>query len=329
VKQDQVFALIRSHTDGDEERFQNTVRQMAAHAEAQGRYKTKQRLLGATQQSYGVRRLQPLRSLSDGKLFDIVSSTVKMDDLVLSADLRTAIQDILAEQRAAERLAAHNLSPARKLLFVGPPGTGKTASAALLATELGRTCYRVKVDGLIKSHLGETGANVRMVFDHIRDNPGNIYLFDEFDSLGASRASKTDLPEMRRVLNSILMFLEDDPSDNILIGATNLPELLDHALRRRFDQVITYTLPAGVEAWEVAERVWTRHRVIWAASIGYVRDGKLPVELAEKLSAKLEGSSHAEIEQWALRLAKRVVLANGDVITNEDVYGCDDEEKTA
>ena len=113
----------------------------------------------------------------------------------------------------------------RKLLLVGPPGTGKTMTAAALAGELGLPLFSIRLDGLITKYMGETAAKLRLVFDAIQATRG-VYLFDEFDALGGERSAKNDVGEIRRVLNSFLQFLEQDDSASIVMGATNHVEIV-------------------------------------------------------------------------------------------------------
>ena len=97
--------------------------------------------------------------------------------------------------------------------------------------------FTVLIDGLITKFMGETAAKLRLVFSAMEETRG-VYLFDEFDAIGARRGERNDVGEIRRVLNSFLQFLEQDESGSLIIAATNHPELLDSALHRRFDDVI-------------------------------------------------------------------------------------------
>jgi len=133
--------------------------------------------------------------------------------------------------------------PRHKLLLVGPPGSGKTMTAAALAGELNIGLFTIQLDGVITHFLGETAAKLRIVFDALAKTRG-VYLFDEFDAIGGKRGATNDIGEARRILNSFLQFIDQDTSDSIIIAATNHPELLDRALYRRFDDVIEYDLPS-------------------------------------------------------------------------------------
>ena len=115
-------------------------------------------------------------------------------------------------------------------------------TASALAGELGLPLFVVRLDSLMTKFMGETAAKLRLIYDAIQHTRG-VYLFDEFDSIGSQRGLGNDVGEIRRVLNSFLQMIESDDSDSILIAATNHGDLLDHALFRRFDDVIEYRLP--------------------------------------------------------------------------------------
>ena len=242
---DQVKALIRSHADGDDTRFYAIAMQVAAQAARSGHGKFAQELrelvdrvkarAKATEPVRGpepVPLAQPRGELAG--LLTVGYPKTRVADMALPQSLGARLERVLTEQRERDRLREHGFSPIRKLLLVGPPGTGKTMTAAALAGELGLPLFTIQLDGLITKYMGETAAKLRLVFDAIQSTRG-VYLFDEFDALGGERGSKNDVGEIRRVLNSFLQFLEQDHSDSIVLGATNHVGLLDRALFRRFD----------------------------------------------------------------------------------------------
>ena len=192
----------------------------------------------------------------------------------------------------------------RKLLLIGPPGTGKTMTASALAGELGLPLFTIQLDGLITKYMGETAAKLRLVFDAIRSTRG-VYLFDEFDALGGERGHKNDVGEIRRVLNSFLQFLELDESDSLIIGATNHEKLLDRALFRRFDAVVQYSLPSQ----EIAAQVM-RARLSLLDTTG--------VDWSRAASAA-EGLSHAEITHACEQAAKNAILEHTTKLCDKEL----------
>ena len=177
-------------------------------------------------------------------------SHVGFAQLVQQREVKDQLQRVLLEYRNREKLERHGMSYRRKILLAGPPGTGKTMTASILATELKLPLYRVQLDKVVTKFMGETSAKLRLVFEEMRERKG-VYLFDEFDTIGGERSSDNDVGEMRRVLNSFLQFIENDPSDSLIVCATNNPSLLDQALFRRFDDVLVYAIPDAEGAREL------------------------------------------------------------------------------
>ncbi|TIL57209.1 MAG: AAA family ATPase, partial [Mesorhizobium sp.] len=128
--------------------------------------------------------------------------------------LRSRLHRVLGEQRQQASLREHGLVPRRKLLLVGPPGSGKTMTASALAGELHLPLFTIVLDGLITKFMGETAGKLRLVFDAMQATRG-VYFFDEFDAIGARRGERQDVGEIRRVLNSFLQFLEQDDSHSL------------------------------------------------------------------------------------------------------------------
>jgi len=234
--------------------------------------------------------------------------------MVLPPDLEQRLKRVVTEQRQHHRLLERGLTPRRKLLLLGPPGSGKTMTATALAGELHLPLFTVVFDALITRFMGETAAKLRLVFDAMASTRG-VYLFDEFDAIGARRGHRNDVGEIRRVLNSFLQFLENDDSDSLIIAATNHPELLDPALFRRFDDVIHYPLPDKAIANRILE---ARLSVFETKGI----DWRKVVETAS-------GLSQGELSRAADEAAKRAVLSDRTVITNEDLFASIAERKSA
>lgn len=312
---DQVKALIRSHADGDDTRFYAIAMQVAAQAARSGHGKFAQELrelvdqvksrAKATEPARGPKPVplaQPRGELAG--LLTVGYPKTRLADMALPEMLGARLERVLTEQRERDRLREHGFSPMRKLLLVGPPGTGKTMTAAALAGELGLPLFSIQLDGLITKYLGETAAKLRLVFDAM-DSTRGVYLFDEFDALGGERGSKNDVGEIRRVLNSFLQFLEQDDSDSIVLGATNHVGLLDRALFRRFDAVLQYDLPT--------EQIATR---VMRSRLALLDTKNTDWHAAAKAA---EGLSHAEIAMACEQAAKNAILDHTTAVRDAEL----------
>jgi SpoVK/Ycf46/Vps4 family AAA+-type ATPase len=248
---EQIKALIKSHSEGDDARFYSIAMQMAAQAARQGHSKLADelRVLIDEVKEHQAKRLKnsPIAHLNQprGELVGLLSVSYpkeRLSHIILPKETLSRLERVILEQRQKSKLIEHDLNPRRKILLLGPPGTGKTLSASVLAGELHLPLYMILLDGLITKYMGETASKLRLIFENI-DRIRGVYFFDEFDAIGTCRTSQNDVGEIRRVLNSFLQFLEQSNSDSVIIAATNNPELLDKALYRRFDDVIEYQLP--------------------------------------------------------------------------------------
>lgn len=237
--------MIRCHANDDHQRFYATSLQIAAQATASNHLKFADKLRTLIEQTNLKNKAHRPHSFNDPPSPHWITTRpqLNLSDLWLNEDLRAKLDRVLTEQRERELLRSHGFAPMRKLLLVGPPGTGKTMTASVLAGELGLPLHSVRLESLISRFLGETAARLRLVFDAVRSTRG-VYFFDEFDALGVERGGKNDVGEIHRVLNSLLQFLEEDDSESLLLCATNHANLLDRALFRRFDAVLKYELPA-------------------------------------------------------------------------------------
>jgi|TARA_R110002074_G_scaffold373069_2_gene548766 SpoVK/Ycf46/Vps4 family AAA+-type ATPase len=245
----QLKALLKSHVDGDNRMFLSIAMQMAAHEAKQGHGLLAKEIRELIDQAKSQRSSAGLIATPlvkpKGELNNLLSVTypkVRLNDMVLSLSIETRLNRLIKEHQSVQKLRSHGLAPRKKLLLVGPPGTGKTLTASVLAGELGLPLFTVRIDSLMTKYMGETAGKLRLIFDAIQQTRG-VYLFDEFDSIGSQRSDSNDVGEVRRVLNSFLQMIEEDSSDSLLIAATNHYELLDHALFRRFDDLIEYELP--------------------------------------------------------------------------------------
>ena len=253
----QLKALVQSYVDGDDDRFLSVAMQVAAHEARLGHGKLATELRETIDEAKRRRGAASLVSISKPRgelanLLQVSQPNARLPELILDPTLSNQIARVIREQRRARDILEQGLSPRRKLLLVGPPGTGKTLTAFVLAGELGLPLLQVRLDGLITRFMGETAAKLRQIFD-ATDRMRGIYLFDEFDAIGSGRSLTNDVGEIRRVVNSFLMMIEQDSSRSLVIAATNHPAILDRALFRRFDDVLRYELPDAQRAAKLLE----------------------------------------------------------------------------
>jgi SpoVK/Ycf46/Vps4 family AAA+-type ATPase len=318
-----MIALLKSHVEGDEREFLAVAMQAAAHEAKLGHAAVAQQLRElieeAKRRSSALQHrqgqlviLEPRGELAN--LLSVQTPSIRLADMVLPGKLTDRLKRVLVEQRQRRRLLDNGLQPRRKLLFVGPPGTGKTMSASALAGELHLPLFTIMLEGLITKFMGETAAKLRLVFDAIRQNRG-VYLFDEFDALGAHRNQSNDVGEIRRVLNSFLQMLEKDSSDSLIVAATNHGQMLDHALFRRFDDVIEYALPDLTLTEEIIRRKlapFDTSGVDWSAVLH-----------------RAESFSPADLVRVSEEAAKNAVLVDSKRITTDSILCALDERKAA
>lgn len=259
---DQIKSLIKSFGEDDESRFFATALQIAATEAKQGHTTFAQELKKIIDSAKKERSINiihqkaiplnlPKRELQE--LIEVFQPKIKLKDMVLDEKVKNSLIKVINEQEKWQILKSHNLEPKRKLLLIGAPGTGKTMTAQAIAGELGIAVYIIRLDGLMSKFLGESIAKLRLIFDAMNDHRA-VYLFDEFDSIGSHRNQNQDVGEIKRVLNSFLINIEKDQSNSIIIAATNLPESLDKALFRRFDEILEYPLPDENQIIEIIRK---------------------------------------------------------------------------
>ena len=316
----QILAMVRSRAAGDEEQFFTIALQVAAAEARQGRRTLAQELREAVEkarthsgrgQTVAVPFAAPRGDLAD--LIELRHFSHRLDDVVLNTSLRGQLDDLIREQARRDWLREHGKTPSRRLLFVGPPGSGKTMTAEALAGALKLPLFVIRLETLITRFMGETAAKLRLAFDETGKRRG-VYLFDEFDAVGGHRSASNDVAEMRRVLNSFLQFMEEpNATDSLIVGATNHPDLLDRALLRRFDLVLQFEMPSDDQIRGVIK--------------AYLRPMKYPNLAWKRIVDAGRGLSQSELARAAEKAVKTAILDERDRLTTNDVVGALDERR--
>lgn len=218
-------------------------------------------------------------------------------NMVLPDAVEDRFRRVECEHAARDRLAAHNLNYRQKILLYGVPGCGKTLGAERLAWNTGLALVKVQFDSLVSSLMGDTGKNLRKVFDEISET-SCVLFFDECDSISRTREDNKDVGEVKRVVNTFLQILDEyNPDNGLIVMATNLTKSLDPAVWRRFDDVIELPKPGKNEV---------RLLLVQTLKASFSKEvDELDWNI---LLAEMEGFSAAQVVKVAQNAAKTVIL---------------------
>jgi SpoVK/Ycf46/Vps4 family AAA+-type ATPase len=222
---------------------------------------------------------------------------------VLSPVIKERIESFLDERKNMSLLLDNHIRPSTSILLIGQPGTGKTMLARYIATMLNKNLVVLDLSASISSLMGKTGANLKKVLNYAKQN-ASVLLFDEFDAIAKKRDDNTDLGEIKRVVNVLLMELEDWPISSVFIATSNHPELLDRAIWRRFDHSIEIALPEQEQRLELLQRELK----------GFFENDK--ASILSILAELLHGKSPADICKYANNVKRRVILKKEDPLTS-------------
>ncbi|KTD70025.1 cell division protease ftsH [Legionella santicrucis] len=245
-------------------------------------------------------------------LFDIKQPQRSIEELILSPENTSIIEELLEEHRRNDVLKSYGMKASQKIILFGPPGCGKTLAAEVIAYELDYPLAVVRLDALVSSYLGETASNLRKVFDFISQYP-LVVLFDEFDAIGKERGDTSEHGELRRVVNAVLQMIDAYQGKSLIFAATNHEHLLDTAIWRRFDETIDFPIPTDSLI----------HKILSLKLRGVRRQFELD---EPELINCLSGLSGADIERVVRRAIKRIILHNQEFLTLSDIKKSIDRE---
>lgn len=209
--------------------------------------------------------------------------------------IEESLGQIIKERHSVQELTEAGLAPTKSVLFIGKPGVGKTLAARWLANRLKLPLLILDLSAVMSSLLGRTGSNLRMVLDYAK-SINCILLLDEIDAIAKRRDDVSEIGELKRLVTVLLQEIDDWPSDNLMIAATNHPDLLDPAIWRRFEMTIEFPVPneAGVRS---AVREFL-----------HLESNKKFSLLTEALALVFAGKSFSDIEKECLRIRREAVL---------------------
>ena len=305
---DLLKALFESHQRGDDAAFREAAAGIIQEERKKRRTasanKLEQILLavpGSTEAT--VSSSQPATQAGHG-LFDEQQPAERLEDLVLGPVASGLVERVMRDFRESEKLETHGVRLRHRVLFCGPPGCGKTATAGAMAAELGIPLLNVHLDTVVSSHLGETAKNLETVFAHAATK-SFVILFDDFDFIGRSRDDATERGEIKRILNAFLQILDRFTGRSMIIGATNFEQSLDRAVWRRFPDVIRFERPREAQVEEL------------------VRKRLAPLQVQDQqvddLVRNLSGSTHEEVESVCLDVRKSCILRNQSLFDGQDL----------
>jgi ATP-dependent 26S proteasome regulatory subunit len=211
------------------------------------------------------------------------------------SSVRKQLDAVLKEREKEAELEDAGIAPTRSLLFVGPPGVGKTLAAKWLAAQAKRELLTLDLASVMSSFLGRTGNNLRVVLDFARRTP-SVLLLDEFDSIAKRRDDSTEVADLKRLVTVLPQAVDDWPSSGILIAATNHPSVVDPAVWRRFERVVEFPNPT------------TEEIVAVASSLMGSADGV--EDRIGALAKLLDGCSFAEVVR-VVNEARRTAIVDG------------------
>lgn len=298
ARSDLLIRLVQTGIRGDQACLRKVVEAIIAEE------RSKQHGVLAEQLEKALSAMPPERTLPNGNgrifdqrmgnLFYEIVPQKKLADLILPNEVQQICQSLIQEQHRVDLLRSYNLEPRNRVLLIGPPGNGKTSLAEAIAEALMVPLLVVRYEGVVGTFLGETAVRLRKLFEYASTR-NCVLFFDEFETLGKERGDLHETGEIKRVVSSLLMQIDNLPSHAMIIGATNHAELLDRAVWRRFQIRMTLPSPTCARLTEWFGKF--EHRI--GIPLGYT-----PTYLAKQLPK----ASFAEVEEFCTTVYRQYVL---------------------
>lgn len=309
---DLLVDLIKSASNGDQVAFRKIVEALIQDEKSKGHRVLAERLTKSMQPiiSNVGRNLSSNLNGNAGPHKDLIYEITperSLNSLVLPDAIQEQIREVAEEHHRSELLHAHNLRARNRVLLAGPPGNGKTTLAEALAYELMYPLFVVRYETLVGSYLGETSSRLKNLLDYAKTQRCVLF-FDEFETLGKERGDTHETGEIKRVVSSLLLQIDDLPDYVVVVAASNHPELLDRAVWRRFQVRVELSTPTRMQLTQYIESISKRCEI----NFGYA-----PATLARHM----QGLNFAEVEEFCLSVVRRAVLDrmpdNAQIITQK------------
>ncbi len=295
---DLLVKLVRSVSDGDQMTFRKISEALIQDEKSKGHRILADRLIKALRPNgFTTSRVLKEKNHYDNNhknfIFEVTPER-ELNSLVLPQKTHEQIKEVVDEQHRSELLHSHNLSPRNRLLFAGPPGNGKTTLAEALAHALMYPLFVVRYENLVGSYLGETSGRLKHLMDYAKTQRCVLF-FDEFETLGKERGDTHETGEIKRIVSSLLLQIDNMPDYVVVVAASNHPELLDRAVWRRFQVRIELTTPTQKQLALLIQAVSQRCKVDFGYSPGV-------------LAKSMQGANFSEVEEFCLDIVRKSVL---------------------
>ncbi len=198
----------------------------------------------------------------------------------------------------------------RNILFYGPPGTGKTMMAMALANSIKATFFAMKASDLLGLYVGDGSRRIHRLFAEARANAPSVIFIDELDAIALARQYQNIRGDVVELVAALLSELDgvQENKDVILIAATNAVDILDPAVKSRFEQMIPFSLPSLEERKAILMK--------------YSRTSPIPFKAVNwnEIARMTENWSGRDLKEKLLKnLIHDAVLESKDKITHADV----------
>ncbi len=300
ARADLIVRLVQSGMQGDKSGVKNVTEAIIAEERAMQHKALAdklEKLINAAPTNNHSNKFRGMAGTTDGRRTNLVYEAAPqktLTDLVLPNEVTQICRELIEEQHKIELLRSYNLEPRNRVLLIGPPGNGKTSLAEAIAAALSIPLLVVRYESLIGTYLGETTSRLQKMFEYVL-NQKCVLFFDEFEAIGKERGDLHETGEIKRVVSSLLLQIDNLPSHIIAVGATNHPEMLDRAVWRRFQVRMTLPNPTHEQLID-----WFKN---------FEKRSKIPLGFPPEYFAKrLQGLSFAEVEEFGETALRRYVL---------------------